>query len=245
METLSSSEKAEVGEFSEKALGRVFRCFTEPRQVFGEIAARPTFFWVLCLTAVLSFSVQLVLSPRIDMEATITQGMSQAGKEITEERLREAVKAAERFRKVGMVLAPMGALAVTLLLGGVYFLALKVAGSEAEYPPVLSAVAHAGFPPSAAQSVLLSVVALARESFPAQEIPGLLKSSVASFLPEDAPKALLAFGGVLDVFNLWYWMLLAWGLAAVGGLSVRKSASVVAVLWGAWTAIRVALALVR
>lgn len=245
MDTPPFSEKAEVGEFSEKALSRVFRCFTEPRKVFAEIAAKPTFFWVLFLTVVLSVSVQLVLSPHIDMEATITQEMSRAGKEIPEERVREAVQAAARFRTLGLVLAPMGALAVTLLLGGLYFLALRVAGSEAEYPPVLSAVAHAGFPPSAAQSVLLAIVASSRESFPAQEIPRLLKSSLASFLPEDAPRALLAFGGVLDVFNLWYWVLLAWGLSAVGGVSVRKSAGVVAVLWGAWAVLQVALALLR
>lgn len=245
MDTPSFSEKTEVGEFSEKALGRVFRCFAEPRKVFAEIAAKPTFFWVLFLTVVLSLSVQLVLSPRIDMEATITQEVQRAGREIPEEKVREAVQAAQRFRAVGTVLGPMGALAVTLLLGGVYFLALKVTGSEVEYPAVLSAVAHAGFPPSAAQSVLLSVVALTRESFPAQAIPRLLKSSLASFLPEDTPKALLALGGVLDVFNLWYWVLLAWGLSAVGGVSVRKSSAVVAVLWGAWALVQMALALLR
>lgn len=245
MESNPLAEKAPVGEFSGKALGRVFRCFTEPRAVFAEIAARPTFFWVLLLTVVLSLGVQLVLAPRIDMEATVLQGISRAGKEIPEEQVREAVNTANRFRTFGLVLAPLGALAVTLLLGGVYFLALKVAGSEAEYPPVLSAVAHAGFPPGLTQSVLLSVVASTREPFPAQEIPRLLKSNVAAFLPEDAPRVLSALGGVLDVFNVWYWLLLAWGLAAVGGVSLRKSAGVVAVLWGAWALLQVVLALLR
>ncbi len=238
-------EKLAVGELSRKALGRVFRCFSEPRRVFGELAFRPTFFWVLLLTVFLSLSVQLILSPRIDMEATVTQGMRRAGREVPEEKVREAVQAGERFRTIGLVLAPMGALAVTLLLGGVYFLALKVAGSEAEYPAVLSAVAHAGFPPSAAQSLLLAIVASTRQSFPAQEIPKLLQSNLASFLGEDAPQALVAVGELLDVFNLWYWVLLAWGLAAVGGVPMRKSASIVAVFWGFWAVARVALAFLR
>lgn len=240
-----SEEKPFVTEFSTNALARVFRCFAEPRKVFAEIAHKPTFFWVLLLSAALTLSVQLVLSPRIDMEATIARSMSQAGREIPEERLQEAVRGAERFRTFGLIVGPLGALAVTFLLGGVYFLALKVVGSEAEYPGVLSTVAHAGFPPSAAQSVLLAVVASTRESFPAQEIPRLLKSNLAAFLPEDAPKALSGLGEVLDIFNVWYWVLLAWGLSTVGKVSLRQSAGVVAVLWGAWTLVRVVLALVR
>ncbi|GBC79257.1 hypothetical protein HRbin09_00473 [bacterium HR09] len=245
MESNPLAEEAPVGEFSGKALGRVFRCFTEPRTVFAEIAARPTFFWVLLLTVVLSLGVQLVLAPRIDMEATVLQWAGQAGQELPEEQVQERVNASRRFRTFALVITPMGALAVTLLLGGVYFLALKVAGSEADYPPVLSAVANAGFPPSLAQSVLLSVVASTREPFPAQEIPRLLKSNVAAFLPEDAPRVLSALGGILDVFNVWRWLLLAWGLAAVGGVSLRKSAGVVAVLWGAWALLQVVLALLR
>lgn len=245
MDTTTLSERANVREFSGKALGRLFRCFSEPRAVFAEVAAKPTFFWVLAMTVMVSVSVQLVLSPRIDMEATISQQMRRAGKEIPEERVREAVQAAERFRTFGLVLAPMGALAVTLVLGGIYFLALRVVGSEAEYPPVLSVVAHAGFPPSAVQSVLLAIVASHREAFPAQEIPRLLKSSLASFLPEHAPRALVGLGGVLDAFNVWYWVLLAWGLAAVGGVATRKAVGVVAAVWSAWAVLQVALALLR
>lgn len=240
-----SEERASVTEFSARALARVFRCFVEPRKVFAEITQKPTFFWVLLLTVAVTLGVQLVISPRIDMEATIARSMSQAGREIPEERLQEAVRGAERFRTFGLILGPSGALAVTLLLAGAYFLALKVVGSEAEYPGVLSAVAHAGFPPSAVQSVLMAVVASARASFPAQSIPKLLKSSLAAFLPEDAPKALAGLGEVLDIFNVWYWVLLAWGLSAVGKVPLRKSAGVVAVLWGAWALVRVALALVR
>ncbi|MFN3413752.1 MAG: hypothetical protein ACK42L_06795, partial [Thermoanaerobaculum sp.] len=98
MESNPLAGKAPVGEFSGEALGRVFRCFTEPRQVFAEISARPMFFWVLLLTVVLSLGVQLVLAPHIDMEATVLQWASQAGKEIREEQVQERVNAARRFR---------------------------------------------------------------------------------------------------------------------------------------------------
>lgn len=240
-----TDEQTTVTEFSANAFGRVFRCFTEPRPVFGEIAGKPTFFWVLLLTLAVALGAQLFLSPRIDMEATIAQSMRQAGREVSEEALQEAVKGAERFRVLGLILGPLGVLAVTFLLGGVYFLALRFVGSEAEYPAVLSAVAHAGFPPSAVQSGLMAVVASTRVAFPAQEIPKLLKSNLAAFLPEDAPKGLVALGEVLDIFNVWYWVLLVWGLSAVGKVPLRNAAGIVAVLWGAWTAVRVALALLR
>lgn len=242
------SEKGDgrpVTEFSPVALVRVFRCFTEPRHVFGEIAQKPTVVWVMALTMALTVGVQLVLTPRIDMEATIAQSLQRGGREVSEQQLQEAVKAGERFRSLGVILGPLGTLAVTFLLGGVYFLGLKVVGSEAEYLRVLSAVAHAGFPPSAVQSLFTSIVAANRPPFPAQEIPRLVKSNVAAFLPADAPKALAGLGQVLDIFNVWYWVLLAWALAAVGGVPARKAAGVVAVCWGFWALFQMALSFLR
>ncbi|MCS7182743.1 MAG: YIP1 family protein [Thermoanaerobaculum sp.] len=234
-----------TGELSLRSLHRVARCFYEPKAVFSGVAKAPTFFWVLLLSALLTLGVQVVLVPRIDLEATISQQLSRSGQEISEEQLQEAVKGAQRFQKLALFLAPLGTLAVTALLAGLYFLALKAVGSDAEYPPVLSAVAHAGFPPSVTQSLLLAVVASTRGQLPAQEIPRLVKSNLAAFLPEGAPKMLFGLGQVLDLFNLWYWVLLAWGLSAVGGVSGRKAAGILAVLWGLWAILQMGLALLR
>jgi hypothetical protein len=243
--SLEQESRPPVGEFSSAALARVFRVFWEPAAVFAEIARRPTFFWVLALQFVMVLGVQLVVTPRIDMEATIAQGMGERGQELPAEKLEEQARMASHMQKVGLYVAPLASLAVLALLGGLYFLGLRVVGSATEYPPVFSAVAHASFPPALVSSLLLAGIAATRPSFAAQEIPKLVKSNLAAFLPREAPFWLRGLGGVLDVFNVWYWVLLVLALAAVGRVTRGKAAAVVAVFWGFWAALQVLLAYVR
>jgi len=227
-----------VGEFSLGALLRPLRAFWEPAKVFEEIAGKPTLFWVLLLQAAMVLGVQWVVAPRLDMEATILQSMEQRGQQISPERLAEAVQGAQRFSKVRLVLSPLASVAIMALLAGLYFLAAKAAGSDAEYKPLFSAIAHASFPPSLVASAVFAVVASTRRSFAAQEIPRLVKSSLAAWLPEGVPAFFRGLAGVVDVFNVWYWVLLVMALVTVGGLRRSQAVGIVALFWGIWAVLQ-------
>lgn len=224
-------------------LSRALRTFTEPAAVFKELAAKPTWIVALLIIVVAGFALQLVVAPRVDMEATIRQSMEdrQAGK-VDEAQLEQAVDAAAKIGKVTMFVSPVVAPVMFLLIAGVYFLGLKVLGSDGQYLSVFSTYLHAIFPSSLVSSVLIGAVALQRESFPAQEMETMVKSNLAAWLPPDTAKPLAALAGAVDVFSIWQWILLVLGFQIVGRVSRGKAVLLVAVVWGVWILGKVAMA---
>lgn len=226
------------------AAGRLARVFFEPAAVFREIAAAPG--WVLVLVALVAVSVaaQFVITPRIDMEATVRHAMEQRGRELTDEQLDQAIEGAEKWqgspiaKSVGVVAAPI----VYLIIAGVYFLGVRAMGSEVPFKPMFSGVLHASWPPVLTGSALTMIVAVQRQSFRGDEVEGLVKASAAAFLPESAPAALHAVASAFSLFNVWHWVLLVLAFQSVARLDRGKSIGVVAAVWAVWILLKVALA---
>jgi hypothetical protein len=215
--------------------------------VFGELSSRPTWLLGLLLVVVVSIAAQSIITPRIDFEATLRRAIAEsprAAERLPEERIAETAEAQRKVANVIRYTAPATVAIMFLVLGGVYFLGLKVVGSTVEYRPVFAAVLHATVPATVVSSLLLSIVAMRRESYAAQELETMLKSNLAAFLDPEAPEFLTTLARTLDVFNLWQWVLLAIGLAVVGRVSRGRAAAVVAVIWGAWAIGKAALAAV-
>ena len=228
------------------ALSRMWRVFYEPSAVFRELIGAPT--WLLPLVAmmVVALGAQAILLPRMDWHATIRQSMQErGGKELSDEQLDKAAETAKKFSPFALVLAPVGVAFVMVVLGGLYFLGLKALGSDADFKPVFAATVYAGWPAALVHSGLLTVIGVQRAGFTAQEIETMVKSSVASWLPADAPKVLSAFLSVLELFNVWNWILLVLGLAIVGRVSRGKVTGILAVLWFLWALGKAGLAALR
>lgn len=242
---IAATQRLRVGELSLAAFLRLWRAFWNPRKVFSEIGQKPSFFWILLAQVLLVLLVQMVLLQKIDIEATLHEAMVRRGQAVSEEQLAEAVPSVMRVRKMAIFFAPLGSVAVLALLGGVYFLSLRLVGSNAEYPPVFSALAHATWPPSLVQSVLLMLVAAFRSPFSASEIPKLVKSNLAAFLPADVSPFLQVVAGLLDLFNVWYWVLLVMALREVGEVKNRQAIVIVIVLWSIWALVQFGLQLLR
>lgn len=232
------------GEPSPSALRVLGWAFFAPRAAFEALAKWPRWIWPLVVLFVMSLVVQQVVVSRMDWDATIHQSMSEraGGQNISEEQLDRAVQGAKTFSKFSVVFTALSIPLIYLLVAGIYFLGLRTLGSEAEFKPVFATVLHAALPATVLSQLLLGLVAWQRSSFTAQEIPRMLKSSVAAWLPASAPKMLAALGGVLDIFNVWQWILLALGLSIVGKLPRAKVIGLIAVVWGIWTLAKIGLA---
>jgi len=246
-ETFPPEAVQPVGQLSGAALTRVWRVFAAPSEVFREIGASPTWLWPLVVMIVLSVASQLVIAPRIDFDATIRESMAQSGsgRQLTDEQIEQAVTMGKKVAGITMYVSPLGVPILYLMIGGLYFLLLKMVGSETEYSRVFSGMMHATLPADIVKSVLLTVVAWQKESFAATELETMLKSSLASWLPTEAPKATVALAGVLDVFNVWKWVMLVLALEIVGRVERKKAIGIVAGVWGVWALALMALRALR
>jgi hypothetical protein len=243
--TSSAPESGRDGELSAAAASRIARAFVSPAQAFSELASSPTWLLALLLFVVVALAGHFVITPRIDFEATLRQAISEnprTAERLTEDRIAETAEMQRKFARVWGYTIPVTVPVMMLAVAGVYFLGLKVFGSTAEYRPVFSGVIHATLPPTVVSSVLLSIVALRREGFAAQDLQTMLKSNLGAVLDPETPEFVMSLARTLDVFTVWLWVLLVFALAAVGRVSRGKAVGLVAVVWGLWAIGKAAIA---
>lgn len=226
------------------SLAVIASVFHAPTQAFEALRERPRWWLALAVLVVASLAVQLVVVRHMDMAGTVRERLesSARGRELSEADMERAIEQGAKFAPVGVVVGALAAPIVLLLIGAVYFLGLKLAGSEAEFKPVFSTTLHAMLPPGLVGSALTALVVAQKGMLTASEVGRAVKSNLGAFLSPDAPAALRSAAEVLDIFNLWMWVLLAIGLSIAGRIPRARAATVVAVVWLGWAGIRALMA---
>ncbi len=214
------------------AVDRLWRVFASPGAVFEDIGRRPTVLLGLIALTLFSVLTQVAIVPHVDMEATIRANLEAQGRETSDAEFDQALKAAEFFRWVGPVAALIFSPVFMVGLAGLFYVALKLGGSDADFMRTLSATLHAYWPPAVVGGVLYGAVAQTVGQIPAEEIQNMVKSHVAAFLSADAPKWLSAMLSSVDVFNIWTVILLILGLSIAGRVSRGRAAAGVLGIWG-------------
>ncbi|HSL16473.1 MAG TPA: Yip1 family protein [Methylomirabilota bacterium] len=238
--TRPSYEPAELPEAPPAAtpqlssLHRLVKAFYSPGEVFEDIRVKPTWVAVLLAMMVLTVGAQAIVLPHMDQEATIRDRLGERSDELTDEQIENIVEQSAKFTRFLPVITAVIVPVMWAILAAIFFLALKMVGSETDYVRTLSAALHAYWPPAVVATVLLVVLIQGAGKVTEQEIPNLVKSHLGAFLPPDAPGWLSAAASTLSVFNVWTVVLLVIGFRIVGRLSTAKAATAVLVPWAVW-----------
>ncbi len=217
-------------------LARLWAVFVSPGEVFADIRVKPT--WVACLIAmvVLGVAVQLVVVPHVDTEATLRARLGDRAADLGDAQIEQMVKQGEKFAKFGPIVAVAVSPIAWAIMAAVFFVMLKIVGSEADFLRTFSTTLHAYWPPSLVLSVLTGVLIQRLGQIPQQELTNVVKSHVGAFLPQDAPGWLAGAASTISVFNIWTVVLLVIGLSLVGGVSRGRAAVAALVPWVVWLA---------
>lgn len=230
------------------AWSTIWHAFLDPVAAFRNLAVHPH--WVVALVVVIlvSLGTQVVVANRIDLEQVIRRGIAerqQEGRELSDTQLEQAVKGAKAFSRVAMLSAPVVVPAIFALLAGIYLGLLRLVGSEVGFKALFATVLHAALPAAVVSALLTIVVVSQRTELDPSNMGGVLTSNLAALLPAGTAKPLTALASVLDIFNVWQWVLLVLGFTVVARVRRSQAIAVVAVAWGAWALLRVGLALLR
>ena len=211
---------------------RLWMMFTSPNEVFQDIKIKPT--WVLCLIAYVAVVTvgSLVVYSYMDHNANIRGGLAMMNIDVPEEQIEEAVQKAEDFwyRKpliIGLVAWPI----ILFLSAAVFFLMLKMTGSDAGYVESLSTMLHAYWPSKTVYSVLLGILVAAKGTITEFGLVKVLKSSVAGFLTGDVSLPMITLTSFIDIFRIWGVVLLVIGFAIVAGISRGKAIAAAVIPW--------------
>jgi energy-converting hydrogenase Eha subunit A len=216
------------------AAQRVWTMFTSPGEVFSDIGIKPTWVLIMAVLVILMVAAQAVIMPHVDTEATLRARLESRGRELSETQMENAVKQAEKFSRFGPIVTFVVGPIAWVIMGAVFFLMLKLVGSEADYPRALSTTLHGYWPPTLVQLALTTILVQRVGKVPQDDLAHVVKANLGAFMSADTPAWLSAAAGTISVFNIWAVVLLIIGFAAVGKLSRGKAAAVVLVPWILW-----------
>jgi hypothetical protein len=228
--------------------GRIVGVFTSPKQTFASIAERPSWIAPLLLMMVLATGVGVMLNTKMNWGEYIRHKAEENARfaQMSEEQKDQALAGQVKFWTnlsygVGIVAVPIS----TLIFALIYFGAFNLfRGAGVRYAQAFAITAHA-FLPSAISSILALII-LPLKSYGEVDPENVVATSLKAYLPDSAPKPLLALGSSLELFFIWCLVLVAIGFAAANPRKVKLESSlgIVFGLWAVWVLAKVAWAAV-
>jgi hypothetical protein len=221
-------------------LARFIGVITSPRETFASIAAHPKWLGILALSAVvIALFAALPLTTEAGRHAAIEQQVQQMqsfGMTVSDQMY-------EQFEKRSATMpytAGLGALVISpiiaLIFSGILFAVFNAAlGGEASFKQVFSVYLHAG-----AISVLSAVFSGVVNYFQGAMGSVANLGKLLPMLPENSFAGRLL--GMVDVFLIWYIVVLAIGLAV---LYRRRTQPIAVSLLSVYAVIAIVVALIK
>jgi len=227
-------------------IGRIVGVFTSPKQTFTSIAEKPSWVAPMLLMMILAVVVGGLLNSKMNWAQYIRHKAEENPRfeQLSEDKKDEAVAGQVKFwagfsYAVGAVAIPIS----ILIFAGIYLVAFNLmSGAGVRYGQSFAITTHA-FLPAAITSVLAMII-LPLKTYGDVDPENIVATSLKAYLPETAPKPLLALGGSLELFWIWCLVLVAIGFAAANPRKVKPGAAfgIVFGLWAIWILAKVAWA---
>lgn len=228
--------------------GRIIGVFVSPKRTFASIAERPSWLAPLVLLVVLGTSVGALLNTKMNWGEYIRHKAEENTRfsQLSEEQKDQAVAGQIKFWSsfsygAAVVAVPLLALIFALIYWGAFNL---FSGAGLRYGAAFGITTHAFLPTAIAN--ILALIILPLKSYGDVDPENVVATSLRAYLPDGAPKALVALGGSLELFWIWFLVLVAIGFAAANPKKIKPASSFAIVfgLWGVWVLAKVAWALI-
>jgi Yip1-like protein len=199
-------------------IGRIFGVFFSPKATFEDIVRKPNWILPTALMLLLSLAAVIALNSHFSWRDYISQQIekspraAQLSADQKERQVEISAKVSPAIAYVfGLVLPICGLLVIALVLSGAYNI---MAGAGTNFKTSLAIVSHA-FIPASVVGTILFVTVLFLKPVGMFDLENPVATNVATLLPEDASKWLVALGKNIDLLELWKLILLSIGFAAV------------------------------
>jgi hypothetical protein len=204
--------------------GRAFGIITSPRATFEAVVRAPRWLGILALTfLVAAGSAAIVLSTDVGQLALLDQWERTAaafGRNVDDAEYAALAGASRNGALYAVVSSLVSGPLLVLVLSGVLFAAFRAAAPGAvAFPQVLAVVAHAGVILALRQLIAAPVV-YASETLTSPITMGLF----FGMLNEASPFA--RFFGIIDLFVVWWALVLAIGMSVLYRRPARRLAGV-------------------
>lgn len=222
-------------------LKRILWVFTSPGKLMASLAEKPRVLFALILSAVSLDTLYLVHMPlykdllRASSAASSGYMESLTGQALTPEMIEQTLPTAVIS---GLVSTPVMSLVMLLVTTLIFFVILKIMGSEGKFKAYLSVIGYAGV-----ISSLYTLLVLVISNFTGSlHLDPTLTSLATLVSPDSIGVVLYNVLKCIDIFSIWYYVVIAIGLATVSKVKKKYVYSVVFAIFLIGLIINVAVA---
>jgi hypothetical protein len=238
-EPTRTEEPARIGE-----VGRFTGVLFSPGETFEDINRKPSWIVPLLISIAVACTFWWFVLWYFDagwqqfMRKTLTDRAAQSGQPAPTD---ENVAKAFTFTKaIYYALGVFGPLIISLLVAGVFALGMMVMQAQTTFKKIFSVVLWSG----AVTGVVSIIVTIASvlfvrdantgKDFDPQDLGSLSATNPGALLPSSTSAVVKALASSIDVFTIWYLILLSIGLAAIAGSKKIKTANTAKLVFGLW-----------
>jgi hypothetical protein len=246
MGTIPTTIVAEKPQLSQPQ--RIINTFIDPKRTFTDLNRGTAWWMAFLLTVIVSYAFVAAVATKVGFEQANENEMKLSPKQM--ERI-DAMPPADRANAMAMgvkitkvisyaypVAAFIGVVLTAAILMAVFNFGL---GGSVSFGKAIAAVVYAQLV-LAVKGLLVAVTLFAGVNPENFTFSNPLASNLGYFIDLNAHPALYRFGSSMDVFMIWYVILLGIGFAAVSGKVKRGTAiGVVVGLWLGWVLVATAI----
>lgn len=229
------------------ALSRLTGIFFSPGEVFADVNRKPTWLVPVLLSMVVAvgFSVYFHRRVPLDIEQITREQMqeraSTQGTQLTDEQMDRALSFARLIEKAKLPLAAIVPPLVILVVSAIFFFVFQMLQAETNFARAFSVVAWAHLARSLVEQVLSAVVITVNPQIvDPKHLDAITMTNLGAFFSsKDLPRGLHSVLASIDLFTIWFLILLAIGFSAISKrIPTKKAAKIILVVWILWIAVK-------
>jgi hypothetical protein len=235
------------------AVQRLTGTLFSPGETFKDVNRKPTIIVPIVLGIILAVVGGLFFNWKVKPDwdrifrAQIQKRAERSGQSVTPEQIEQQVEFSKKlvpiFPIIGAVFTPIAYLAIA----GVFALGMMLIQAKTTFKKILSVVSWSYMATALVQSLVFIAVVLVQDQETLNSIDptqgvNIVPSNAGALLPAGSSGALQALASSLDIFSIWYLMLLAIGLAAIAGskkITPKKTGGMVFGIWVVFVLVKV------
>jgi hypothetical protein len=235
------------------AMQRLWGTLFSPGETFQDINRKPTILAPIILGILLALVGGAFFNWKVKPDwdrlfrAQIQKRAERSGQSLTPEQIEQQVEFSKKLVPIFPLFGAIGTPIAYLVIAGVFALGMMLIQAKTTFKKILSVVAWSYTATALVQSLVFIAVVLVQDQETLNSIDptqgvNIVPSNVGAFLPAGTSGALMALASSLDIFSIWYLVLLAIGLAAIAGsrkITPKKTGAMVFGVWLAFVLVKV------
>jgi hypothetical protein len=237
-------------------LQRLVGIMFSPGETFADVNRKPTVIAPILIAVATVVASTIFFSwwvnPDWDriLRPQVKQRIEKGGQTATEDQIRQGVEFGKMFAKFTPAIVAVFVPIFYVVLAGIFALGMMFIQAKTTFKKILSVVAWGGAVTALIGTIVGTIALLLQDkeslaSIDPTKSSGIAPTNVGAFLPSGTSPIITALANSLDIFSIWYMILLAIGLAAIAGsrkITPGKTGGMVFGLWAIFVLIKMGFA---